>query len=670
MIRRLPIFLLVMVFGDATAAPKDWAVPGALWRVALHAGEAPGAPEAGWEIDLPDFGGGRSDMRDVVLIGSDGKETALDGVWRSRGRKLLMLAESMPAEGAATLYFGGDSSRRMRSWSAARSLLLETRRMPDGADITTYSGWQDAWKKSPAVDGVGFVPMVFHGGNPFGKESRFLSRYSGLIKTGDGGEMKFYTLSDDVSYVMVDGRPVMSWQKNQAPPLDPLKVPVMKVRMNKKFAKVEYRHGASDAPGAMVLGWEQGGKLGNVPPEAWVHPGKVKADAFESADGAPVPLVDLQAVSYIGFGGEWYFKLSAAISDPGEGWQVEWLWPDGRVDHGKDVQRLWMSLDPVQVIVRMRNGARGIEGRRVLMIPRDLLAESVNRDEQLTSYLKLLEKEDPFALAEPARKAGVILARSFLPSAQAARWAEAWLEKAKPDSGFWTTVMSLAIRETAKIDPKAALARIDKLPEEAKKMLGRNADLLELDIRVFRMKDPLVVGLVSRLEKSGDKQLVRMALVRLGDYQLLNGRTEDAARCFADAVAGDAKADGRAPVIDRARSLAIEQLVKDRHPEESLDKLTAWELERPMAKIDGDQLLWRARVMFLAQDYARALQDIETSLKVRPGAPEEIELRFWRGRALYEIGRKDEAREVWNLLMKEYPKHERAEAAKLWAEKP
>jgi tetratricopeptide (TPR) repeat protein len=670
MIRKYSYFLLVVVFGNVSAAPKDWAVPGAPWRVALHAGEEPGAPEAGWEIDLPDFGGGRPDMRDAVLMGPDGKEIALDGVWRSSGRKLLMLAESMPSEGGATLYFGGNSSRRMQSWSAARSLLLETRRMPDGANITTYSGWQEAWKKSTAVDGVGFVPLVFHGGNPFGKESRYLSRYTGMIKTGDGGEMKFYTLSDDVSYVMMDGNPVMSWQKNQPPPLDPRKAPVTKVRTNGKFANVEYSHGAIDAPGAMVLGWEQGGKLGNVPPDAWVHPGKVKADAFESADGTPVPLVDLQAVSYVGFGGEWYVKVSVAIPDPGADWKVEWLWPDGRVDHGNDVHRLWTSLDPVLVIVRLRNGGRGIEGRRMLMIPRDLVAESVNNDSQIKSYLKLLEKEDPLALAEPARKAGFILARGFLPSAQAARWAEAWLEKAKPDSGYWTSAMTMGIQETAKSDPKAALARLESLPEDARKALGRSVNLLELDIRVFRLNDPQVVGLVANLEKSGDKLLARMALIRLGDYQLLNGRTEDAARSFANAVSGDAKTDGRSPVIDRARSLAIEELVNGKHLDESLEKLAAWEIERPAAKIEGDQLLWRARVMFLAQDYARALQDIETSLKVRQGAPEEIELRFWWGRALYEIGRKDDAREVWNLLVKDYPKHERAEAAKLWAEKP
>jgi TolA-binding protein len=171
----------------------------------------------------------------------------------------------------------------------------------------------------------------------------------------------------------------------------------------------------------------------------------------------------------------------------------------------------------------------------------------------------------------------------------------------------------------------------------------------------------------SKLAKSGDKALANMAQIRLGDYHLLNGRLEEATRCFA-AVPGAAARQG--PVIDRAHSLAIEDFVKDQHLPEARAKLDEWERQRPMARLEGDQLLWRARVNFLAEDWARALQDLETSLKVRPGAPEEIDARFWQGRALYELGRKDEARKIWQQLIKDYPKHERAEAAKLWAAKP
>ena len=666
------ILLLACLSGAVRAAAKDndWAVEGAPYRVVLNATAAPYAPDAGWEIRLPDFGAGRPDMRDVVLLGPDQKEIALDGVWRGAGRSLLMLAESMPDGGAAaTLYFGGTSSRRMKSWPAKRSLLLETRKLPVGAKIATFTGWQEAWRKAPVIDGAAFVPMIFHGDNPFGEPGPFLSRYTGRVKTGDGGLMKFYTLSDDVSYVTIDGRSALKWQQNHPPPLDPTKVPVASVRVPKGFASVDYCHASVEAPGAMVLGWEKDGKLGNVPQEAWVHPGKVKSGAIEAKDGAPVPLPELEAERYIGYGGEWYVSVKGVVANVGEGWQVEWVWPDGHVGSGSEIRRLYMSLEPVRVIVRLRNGPRVIEGRRELVIPRDMEAASVNNESQLAPFLELIKAEDPSASCESAVKAGFIFAKDFLPSAEAAKWAEAWLKSAKPENGAWVAAMTMAIRQTAKRDPQAALDRLAGLPAPARAAMGREADLLELDLRVFGLKDPMVVGVAARLEQSGDQQVSRMAKIRLGDYHLLNGRIEEAARCFAGAISDNKESGRKAPVIDRSHSLAIEDLIQHKQIDEARAKLVQWERLHPAAKIEGDQLYWRARVMFLAGEWNRALQDLETSLTIRPGSPEEIDVLFWQGRALYELGRKEEARKIWRSLIKEYPKHERAEAAKQWAEK-
>ena len=665
--------LFASLIGSAALAapskgPADWAISGLPYRVPLQAGAAPGMPAAGWEIRLPDFGTGRPDMGDVVLLDADGKEIGLDPIWRGPGRTLLLLAESMPDAGAsAMLYFGGNSSRRKRTWAAERSLLLETRRLPAGTKLATINGWQEAWQRAKVVDGAAFVPLIFHGENPFGESHHFLSRYTGSIKTGEGGEMKFYSLSDDVAYVKIDGQPLLKWSQSQPPPLDPRKVPVAKIRVPKEFVKVEYCHAAVDPPGAMVLGWEQAGKLGNVPPDAWVHPGSVKAGAFESSDGAPVPAASVDAVSYLGYGDQWYVKVKCAVADPGAGWQADWIWPDGKVLTGPEIHRLWVGLEPGWVTLRLKNGNRSIEGRRVLIVPRDLAAASVNNPAQLAEFVELIEKEDPAGLPEPGRKAGFIFASDFLPPATALKWATAWLAVAQPTGGAWVTAQTLVIRETAKNDPKAALARLDGLAPAAREAMGSAASLLELDLRVFGLKDPLVVALAAKLAKSGDKALASMARIRLGDYHLLNGRVEEAARSYAAAV--PKAADWQAPVIDRAHSLAIEELIKENHLAEARAKLDAWERQRPMARLEADQLLWRARVMFLAGEWGWALLDLETSLKVRAGAPEEIEVRFWQGRTLYELGRKDAAREVWNLLIKDYPKHERAEAAKLWAEK-
>ena len=672
---RPTVFLVIVSAVGAIAAPKPddnvWAVRGAPYRVTLQASSAPEFPDAGWEIRLPDFGAGRPDMADVVLLDHAGKEIALDPVWRGPGRTLLLLAESMPPDGAAaTLYFGGTSSRRMKSWSAKRSLMLETRRMPAGANPTTFAGWQEAWKKAPAVDGVAFVPLVFHGNNPFGESARFLSRYTGRIRTPDGGDIKFYTLSDDVSYVSIDGRPLLKWQKNQPPPLDPRKVPTAAARAAKGTTPVDYCHAAVDPPGAMVLGWERAGKLDTVPPEAWVHPGTTKTGGFSSADGAPVPLGEVVPERYLGYAGEWHVIARARVEPPDPGWQAEWLWPDGRVDQGPEIRRWLPGLEPVRVVLRFRQGQRVFEGRRIVSIPADLAAASVNNRPQLDEFLGLLATEDPTKLPEPARKAGFTLARDFLPSAAAAAWAEAWLEVAQPAAGPWVAAMSLAIRESAKRDPKAALARLTGLPKAARDAFGPAADLLEMDLRVFHLKDPVATALAARLVKSGNRDLATMAKIRLGDYYLLMNRTGDAIKCYTEATADPAEAERKGPVIDRAASLAIEDLIQDKHLDEALARLDKWERQHPMARIEGDQLLWRARVMFLAEDWRRALVDLETSLKTRPGAPEEIDTRFWLGRTLFELNRKDEARKIWQALIKDYPKHERAEAAKQWSAKP
>jgi tetratricopeptide (TPR) repeat protein len=668
-------FLIAMAVSGAAATAHGadragWAVEGAPYRVELMAAAAPDAPDAGWEIRLPDFGAGRPDMRDVVLLGPDRQEIALDGIWRGAGRAVLLLAESMPAgEAAATLYFGGTSSLRTKSWSARRSLLLETRRLPHGSKIATYAGWREAWRRARVIDGAAFVPSIFHGDNPFGDPGPFLSRYTGRLKTGGGGSRKFYTLSDDVSYVSIDGRPVLQWREDQPPPRDPAKVPVADVRVFQGLASVEYCHAAVSDPAAMALGWENEGKLGTIPPEAWVHPGRVEVGTIESRDGAPVPLPDLVAERYLGYGGEWYVSLKGVVANVGEGWQVEWVWPDGHAGSGPETRRIRMSLEPVRVIVRLRNGRRVIEGRRLLVIPRALEAASVNNGAQLAPFLDLLKAEDPSASADSVRKAGFILARDFLPAPEAAKWAEAWLESAMPEAGLWVEAITMAIRETAKSDPKAALDRLTGLSTPARAAMGREADLLELDLRVFGLKDPEVAGLVARLEKSGDEVVSEMARIRLGDYHLLNGRIEDAVRCLSPA-AGDKHSADKAPSVDRAHSLAIGELIRHNHVAEARHKLGQWERRRPAAKIEGDQLYWRARVMFLAGEWKRALQDLETSLRIRPGSPEEIDALFWQGRALYELDRKEEAREIWGLLMQDYPKHERAEAAKLWTGKP
>jgi len=264
----------------------DWDVADAPWRMKVQAAEEPGKKGCGWRIEVPDFGACRGDLEDLVLLGPNRREIALDVVWHGAGRKLVLLAEALPAEGKeAVLYFGGGKPRAFRRWAAERSLVLETRRLPEGADVTTFHGWQEAWRKSPAVDGADCVPSIYAGENPFGASRKFLSRYTGWLKVPKQGGYSFYTLSRERSWVMIDGTAALAWTKTDPPPLDPRQVPVKEVSLREGFARVEYCHAVGDREDpSMVLGWNrgEGGKLVTIPPPAWVRPGTVKAGAIES----------------------------------------------------------------------------------------------------------------------------------------------------------------------------------------------------------------------------------------------------------------------------------------------------------------------------------------------------------------------------------------------------
>lgn len=652
---------------------SDWQVADAPWRMKVRAGQEPGMKGAGWRIEVPDFGVCRADMEDVVLLEGIRRETALDVVWHGAGRKSVVLAESLPAEGKeAVLYFGGGKKRAFRRWQAERSLVLETRRMADGMDVASYRGWQEAWRKSPSVDGADFVPTIFHGANPFGASRKFLSRYTGWLKVPERGEVSFYTLSRERSWVMVDGSPLLAWTKTDPPSLDPRQVPVKEVTLRKGFARVEYCHAVGDREDpAMVLGWNRGedGRLTTVPAAAWVQPGTVEAGPVESRDGLPVPLAAVEPLCYYGYRDAWCVLLRASIEGVPEGWEIEWTWPGGRVAKGAASEGISLDLEAVRVMVRLKGPAGETKGERVAVLPKDFRAASVNNEGERKNLLDKLAAEDPEELPAAWRRAGFLVLRDLGPVGEANRWAEAWLAVAKPEDALRVEARVWVLRALAREGGGKALKALQGLSQGERRSMGAAGDLLELDLRLAGPGDPEVVGLATRLAGDGNRDIARRAKIRLGDYHLLGGRLEEAAGCYRE-VPGADLAGGRAPLIDRACALEIEEWIKQGARAEARQKLAEWELRRPAAKLESDYLLWSGRVCVMEEDWRQALREFEASLKARPDAPEWLEVRFWQARALHESGRKEEARETWKELVRDYPKHERAEACKQWLAKP
>ena len=138
-------------------------------------------------------------------------------------------------------------------------------------------------------------------------------------------------MSENESYVFIDGKPVTAWRADGASPRDPRSVITGDIELKAGNVRVEYNHamGGSNHPG-MVLGWKLNGKLGTIPVHAWLHPGTTEVGPVERQGGGIIPDARVEALDYTGYGGEWFVEVNAALPNVPAGAQVEWTWPDGR----------------------------------------------------------------------------------------------------------------------------------------------------------------------------------------------------------------------------------------------------------------------------------------------------------------------------------------------------
>jgi len=195
----------------------------------------------------------------------------------------------------------------------------------------------------------------------------------------------------------------------------------------------------------------------------------------------------------------------------------------------------------------------------------------------------------------------------------------------------------------------------------------------ELNIMVFHLKDPASVALAQQVSfQNADNPAGRLAKIRVGDLYRLQGKAKEAAAQYQSVqktVADDSQ--GRKfGAQDRGYSIAITDLIAQGYRHEAEDKLTEWELEHPMAKFDSDFLLLRGRVLMEFGRWNEALQEIEPFRAMNPDSPYQIPADFYRARALYELGRKDEAQRIWKDIATNYPKHDLAKESAAWAAKP
>ena len=668
------VLLFLENFMTCLAQDVSWACVGSPYRATIFLREAPLNPESGVLIELPEFGATRPDLEDLLLTDAAGTPQPLAKIRRVEGETILLLAHSLAEGKPYHLYFGGEIPKISPGWQPKISLLMETRRLPPGAQFGSWTEMQNTWQQAGQRDGAGFVGTIFHGGNPFGPGSDYVTHYTGWLRTSGLGELLLYTLSSDASFVLINDNFEFAWPGTHEPWANEKNIHSKLVKPVGDFIKVDYYHAkiGSELAGS-VLGWRKNGKLETIPANAWLHSGSATLQNIENRLGQPVPLPSVEALSVIGYGNQWYEEMRFSLSKPlPSGWSAQWEFEDGATIPGSDIRRILVGNSPQTVVLKLRGSSSEVRGLRRFFFSPEMHAASVNIPADVERYSGLLAAENPEKLSPAYLEASLRLLFDFEDESRAAPFAKAWLLAYKPDprNPLWFPATEIHMRSLAHHDPRKAIEMLHGMDSTARNLHARELAILELELLVLELKDESVPDACKRISVTfPNTDIDLLARICIGDYYRLTERLKEAAEQYqsVEKSIGDESGEGKLPAQERAYSISISTLLQKGRKAEASQKLTEWELRHPKTKLESDFLLLRGRLLAQQGRWTEGLMELDSFKKVQSGSPWVIDADYYRAGCLEGLGRKEEARTIWASITKDYPKHELAPSAALKA---
>ncbi len=212
--------------------------------------------------------------RNVAVVARNQKPTAVRVLQLGPGDFCRLAFQTLPGQSGYEILYGGEPPKDPSPpWTSKDGLLLETRQYKS-CNFNSLNSVREAFNSAKPI-GADYVDGVHHAGNPFSlKPGPFLSRYQGTLRISSPGTYGFFTSSQDCSFLLLDGNPVVEAPGMHPPRYRALPGSRKDVRLSAGAHSFEYYHAAAGPSAMMVAAWEvnpAGAKSqpSAIPPEAF-----------------------------------------------------------------------------------------------------------------------------------------------------------------------------------------------------------------------------------------------------------------------------------------------------------------------------------------------------------------------------------------------------------------
>jgi PKD repeat protein len=350
------------------------------------------------------------DGKNVIVLTQDRKPVATRILQLGPGDYCRLAFETLALQRNYEIYYGGNppSPDQVPGWKSTAGLLLETREYRE-CNLNSLDSVRDAYQSAARI-GSDYVDAVHHSYNPFSlKPEPFLSYYSGYLEIPSTGTYGFLTSSQDCSFLLIDGSPVVDAPGRHRPERRARTGTRKDIQLKAGEHKFEYYHAATGPEALMVAAWEVSPKDPKpqptaIPSEAFraESVGRVEAEGLTTRTeklvpdflvgiGGDVPLPDndeaLVGVKFLDTSPK-ALTLKA---------KVEWDFGDGQKAEVPDPVHVYLHPGVYTVTLTVTRGGKPFSMTNRVNIDRPTLTAK-DKLHELEDYLPILATYNPKTL--------------------------------------------------------------------------------------------------------------------------------------------------------------------------------------------------------------------------------------------------------------------------------
>ena len=571
--------------------------------------------------------------------------------------------QTVPKQHLYKIYYAGKGEpEKPPAWTNRAGLLLETRHWTN-CNLRSLDSLRDTFKSAEPF-GSAFVPAVFHRYNPFWPDPEpFLSQYQGTLRIARPGLYRFFTSSQDCSFLLIDGKLVVAAPGRHGPVHD------SRIRGEVNLSagphEFQYLHAAAGADACMVAAWQPPGsaKPEPIPPEAFgseaigqypaigvkhLHEYSVDIAGEVPLAGSDLPLVRVQFRSV---------STRASAARP----KIHWDFGDGQTSTLTDPLHIYLLPGLYTVTMKVSGESESLATTNRVPIHRALVfADQNHPPDQLGPYLTILDKYDPAKLDPP----GLLqLVRAFDEGSLFARAAKAGQAGilARAD-GFGRTGGGAAGRRPASRPAGRCRSGSELL---ARGRQGTSACSLEggMRDRGGRPRDQRSCscragqGCSTRRRSDWERTRNEPSPAASTGSGARKGDRSSARAAYARAMAalGTRKSAVEQDAWRGAHSRSTEEFLRDKALDRAWAELRRWQEEYPIDKVESYLTLLQARYWAARNKWPQAIALAGDLVAINPDSPYADRLVFLAAECEEKNGRGDRARAAYQSLLTDYP---------------